>query len=448
MASFIRTCACLALLFAVFTASAEPSQEVAPPAPNILFIYIDDLGYEALNCYGGLDFSTPELDRMAAEGVRFSRAYASGVCTPSRVSMHTGLYSSRHQETGVLPVHLGTDRVVDFVKMPTFAQLLREVGYRTSVTGKWQLATLEIHPDHPRIAGFDAWCLWQIWKTNPSTGVGEKTTRYWNPTYNKNGDLMDDISHSFGPDVLVDFVIEQMTEATEAGEPFLIVHNELMPHFPMVQTPDDLAAVPQRPATLANMVQYMDKLVRRLLSAVEDLGIRDNTYVVFMADNGTDEPYFKNPLADQPGELAHTRHTQAGPVNGGKHTVTDGGTHVPLIIWGPDDVPQGEVKHALVDVVDLYPTFCDIAGVSIPKSYRLDGYSLLPLLHGKLREAREFVHGSSGRLGAVFDGRWRLKKSGELIDAKDLPIERPADEDTSEAQNARVRLEGIMSTLK
>ena len=273
----IRTIAYLTVSLLAVTASL--TAETSRP-PNILFIYIDDLGYEGLGSYGGLDFETPHLDTMAEQGLRFSRAYASGVCTPSRVSMHTGLYSTRHQQTGVLPVHRGTDKIVDFIQMPTYAQQLRNIGYRTALTGKWQLATLEQHPEHPKDSGFDSWCLWQIWRTNPETGIGEKTSRYWNPAFNQDGQLRDDISDRFGPDVLVDYIIEKMTEASEADEPFLIVHNEMLPHYPMVQTPDDKAASPQRPAELKNMVHYMDRLVKRLLDAVEDLGIRDNTYVL------------------------------------------------------------------------------------------------------------------------------------------------------------------------
>ena len=109
--------------------------------PNIIFIFADDIGYEALNCYGGLDFKTPHLDKMAAEGLRFQKMYTSPVCTPSRVSMHTGLYTFRHKHTTVLPVHLGSSQKVDFQEMPTYAQQLRQNGYATNVTGKWQLAT-------------------------------------------------------------------------------------------------------------------------------------------------------------------------------------------------------------------------------------------------------------------------------------------------------------------
>ncbi len=442
-----RTAILFATLFCFYsTWAAEPEGKAVKP--NILFIYVDDLGYEGVGSYGGLDFSTPNIDRMASEGVRFSRTYASGVCTPSRVSMHTGLYSTRHRQTGVLPVHKGTDKIVNFNKMATYAQLMRAAGYRTAVTGKWQLATLEIHPDHPRNAGFDSWCLWQIWKTNPETGKGEKTTRYWHPTFNLDGNVREDIADRFGPDVLVDYVIQKMKEATEANEPFLIVHNEMMPHFPMVKTPDDLAASPPRPADLTNMVHYMDKLVQRLLDAVDELGISDHTYVIFMADNGTEEVYFKNPQAGQEDEKPHTRHTTAGRVNGGKHTVTDAGTHVPMIWWGPDAIPQGAVCDDLVDVVDIFPTFCELGGAQIPETIPLDGNSIVPQIHGQPGKSHAFTHGVSSGKKAVFDGQWRLKGTGALVDARNLPLEPLADESLPEAQAARIRLQEIMESLQ
>jgi arylsulfatase A len=416
--------------------------------PNILLIYADDLGYETLGCYGGLDFATPHLDQMAADGIRFSRAYTSGVCTPSRVSMHSGLYPSQHRHMGVLPVHRGSRKLVDFQQMPTYAQQLRAQGYRTAVTGKWQLATLEIHPNHPRESGFDSWCLWQIWKTNPKSGRGEKTTRYWKPVFNHDGALRQDIAERFGPDVLVDYVVDQMRAAKTAGAPFLIVHNEMLPHWPVIQTPDDRAASPPRKASLSGMINYLDKLVKRLLDAVEELGIRNNTYVIFMGDNGTNEPNVANPKAGQPGERPHTRHTRAGRVDGGKNSVTDGGTHVPMIVWGPDVVPKGRVCDDLVDVVDLFPTFCEMGGAQIPTQLMLSGHSLLPQIHGQPGKSHAYIYGVTGSEAAVFDGQWRLKKSGVLIDARRLPRELRADESSPEAQAARNRLQAILNAHK
>lgn len=410
--------------------------------PNILLVFADDIGYEALNCYGGLDFKTPHLNAMAANGLRFTRAYTSPVCTPSRVSLHTGLYTTRHGHTGVLPVHLGTAKKVDFQTMPTFAQLLRAQGYATSTTGKWQLATLEAWPDHVRKAGFDSWCVWQIWRQ------GAKTLRHWNATFNHDGQVRVDIAERFGPDVLTEYVIDQMTAATQAGRPFLIVHNELLPHFPMIDTPDDRAL--GRAACLAHMIEYMDKLVGRLLTAIEKLGIRDKTYVFFMGDNGTQESYFKNPRMGQQNEKAHTRHTLAGPVNGGKNELCDAGAHVPLIVWGPSAVPAGELCDDLVDVVDLFPTFCGLAGTAIPASLTIDGRSIAPQIHGRLGIRRNWTHQGLGKDETLFDGVWRLfRNSGQLWDARALPAEPlvDRDNDSAEAKAARQRLRELFGTI-
>ncbi len=412
--------------------------------PNILLIFADDIGYEALNCYGGLDFETPRLNNMAEQGMRFSRAYTSPVCTPSRVSLHTGLYVNRHGHDRVLPVHLGTGKKVDFQKIPTFAQQIRANGYLTSVTGKWQLATLEKHPEHIRDAGFDSWCVWQIWKD------GQKTDRHWNPTFNQDGKIRDDIADRFGPDVLVDYVIEKMREAKAVDKPFLIVHNEMLPHWPVVETPDDRRL--NREPTLDHFIHYMDQLVGRLLDVVEALGIRDNTYVIFMGDNGTWEPDFVNPKAGQAGEGEHTRHTVAGEVNGGKNQLNDGGSHVPLIVWGPPSLPAGSVCQDLVDVVDLFPTFCELTDTKLDTSLAIDGRSIVRQLNGKQGIPRPWVHHAlSERLGGenLFDGKFRLfRKSGKIIDARELPTEKPADIDDPEAQVAKREMEKVFDKIQ
>ncbi len=416
-------------------------QITAAEKPNILMIYADDIGYEALNCYGGLDFATPNLNAMAAEGMQFNRAYASPVCTPSRVSLHTGLYTFRHSHLGVLPVHQGTRQKVDFQKMPTFAQQIRANGYATSVTGKWQLATLEVWPNHIRDAGFDSWCVWQIWRD------GKKTSRHWNPTLNEDGQVREDIDKRFGPDVLAEYVIEQMTEAQAANQPFLILHNEMLPHDPIVETPDDRRL--GRRAQLGNMINYMDRLVGQLLAAVTRLGIRENTYVVFMGDNGTHDVDFHNPKSGEPGQLKHTRHTLAGNVNGGKFQLNDAGTHVPLIVWGPPSIPAGKVCEDLIDVVDLFPTYCELTGTTIPESLSMDGRSIAPQIHGRAGTPRQWVHHAiAGKGENLFDGSWRLfRKNDQIWDARNLPAEPAAAPDDEEANAARVRLNQIFKNL-
>ncbi len=431
---------CFVIFLSVDSLFASAASAGSDNSPNILFIYADDIGYEALNCYGGLDFETPHLNRMAREGIRFSRAYASPVCTPSRVSLHTSLYVTRHGHVNVLPVHKGTDKKVDFQKMPTFAQLIRDSGYATSVTGKWQLATLEVWPDHIRDAGFDSWCVWQIWL------AGRKTERHWLPTFNEDGRIRDDIAGRFGPDVLADYVIEKMNEAKEEGKPFLILHNELLPHDPIVETPEDRML--GREASLGHMIHYMDLLVGRLLDAVTELGLRESTYVFFMGDNGTHEEDFENPKAGQENEFNHTRHTVLGNVNGGKHKLGDAGTHVPLLVWGPSPVVPGSVCDDLVDVVDLFPTFCELSQTVIPGSLAIDGRSIVPQIHGQPGKERAWVHHAIGEDENVFDGSWRLfRKSDELLDARSLPLEPVASKDDLDAKVAKAKLEAIFETI-
>ncbi len=416
----------------------------APTKPNILLIFADDIGYEALNSYGGLDFETPNLNRMAAQGMKFNRAYTSPVCTPSRVSLHTGLYSNRHKHYDVLPVANGTKQKVDFQKMPTFAQQLRMNGYLTSVTGKWQLATIQHHPTHIRDAGFDSWCVWQIWRD------GAKTDRHWNPTINHNGKIREDIAERFGPDVITDYVIQQMRDAKTANKPFLIVHNELLPHWPIVETPDDRKL--KRAASLPHFIHYMDKLVGKLLDEVETLGIRDNTYVIFMGDNGTWEPDFNNPKATEPGEKPHTRHSTAGPVNGGKFQLNDAGCHVPFLVWGPRTMPVGKSCDDLVDVVDLFPTFCELSGTKIPATITIDGRSLVPQINGKPGISRDWTHSALGKRHGgetLFDGQFRLfRNDGKLIDARALPLEKPADPNDPVAAAAKATLEAAFGKIQ
>ena len=415
--------------------------------PNIIFIYVDDMGYEALGSYGALNFSTPNLDKMAKEGLRFSRAYTSPYCTPSRVSMHTGLYARSHGYTGILPVHLGTKKFVDFKKMPTYAQQLRGAGYRTVLTGKWQLATLEEHPNHPTQAGYDNWCLWQIWKTNKNSSEGSKTTRYWKPCLNQNGIIRKDVAESYGPDVLVEYILEQMKLAKGANEPFLIMHNEMLPHWPLIPTPDDRKFSPPRKAHFANMVNYMDKLVGRLIHGIEVLGIKENTYVLFMADNGTEENIYTNPEAKKQGHKITTRLTINGPVNGGKSDLLDGGTHVPMIWWGSSDIAQDKVCEDLVDIVDIFPTICDIAKVNIPENLKLDGFSILPQVQGKEGKSHSFAFASITKKDSIFDGKWRLSSDGQLLDARALPLEKKANLNEPEAQAAKVRLTEVFKEL-
>lgn len=366
--------------------------------PNFLLILADDLGYEALNCYGGLDFETPHLDRLASEGMRFNHAYTSPVCTPSRMSLYTGTYASRHGYFSVLPVHKGTEKAVDFRSgFRTYAQLLRGAGYATSVTGKWQLATLEFHPDHCRDAGFDSWCVWQIWKD------GAKTTRYWDPCLNQDGRVRGDIADRYGPDVLFDYVVGRIEVARAEGRPFFIHHNMMLPHWPVIETPNERQSGEE--ASLAGMIRYMDQLCGKLVDAIDDMGLAEDTWIIFMGDNGTEA-------------FGEPRRTRDGVIEGGKRDLTDAGTHIPLIVRKKGTIEPGTVCDDLIDMADCFPTICELAGIDLPGEVPVDGISFAGrLLRGEASE-RQWVTGGYGRKMSVFDGEVRLT-SGAPVNAGD-----------------------------
>ncbi len=409
-------------------AKKKSVQKAGPNAPNILVLFADDLGYESLGCYGGKDFSTPNLDRLAKQGIRFRRAYTSPVCTPSRMSLYTGEYVTRHGYDHVLPVHVGTKQAVDFRRrFTTFPQVLRDAGYTTSVTGKWQLAALEFHPDHCRDAGFDSWCVWQIWRN------GAKTTRYWNPCFNHDGKIRAEISERFGPDVLADYVIEQMKSAVDQKRPFFIQHNMLLPHEPIIKTPAENAS--GQPASLGRMITYLDTICGRIIGAIEQMGIAENTYIIFMGDNGTDS--------------ATPRRTIAGLVKGGKRDLNDAGTHIPLIIRRPGTIKAGSIADDLIDMTDLFPTICELAGLHVPDNHAPDGVSFAGrLLQGK-PSLRTFVTGGISKHTSVFDGNWRLdSKQKTLIDSRNLPAEISLDDAPPEHQTEWTKLQKVLKEIQ
>ena len=387
----------------------------------------DDLGYEKLGCYGNVNKITPNLDRMAEQGTLFTRAYTSPVCTPSRMSIYTGSYAPRHKYTSVLPVHLGSNEFVDFNRWSTYAQLLKNEGYLTAVTGKWQLAALEFHPRHCMDAGFDSWFVWQIWHNN------EKTKRYWNTTYNHDGKIRTDIDSRFGPDVITEYVMSHMKRAQELNKPFCIQHNMVLPHVPIIQTPDDKNLT--REGSLDNMISYMDSQIGILLDSLHTLKLASNTIVLFVGDNGTDS--------------MEPRITESGIVTGGKTILNDGGTHVPLIAYWPGKVVSNKKVDDLIDFADIFPTFCELAGVTIPDNDSIDGISFLDPLLGRGEGGRKWITASYHDDFIVFNGKWRLHHiDNQLVDCRNLPIEKTVDINSEEAKKAFRELLPILDSLR
>ena len=402
--------------------------------PNIVLIMADDLGYECIGANGGTSYQTPVLDKLAATGVRFEHCYSQPLCTPSRVQIMTGIYNVRNYTAfGVL------DR-----KQTTFAHLLKKSGYATCIAGKWQLGR---QADAPQHFGFDQACLWQ--HTIPGAkGPHGTDSRFVNPQIDINGQTATLPEGSFGPDVCADFICDFM-EANK-DKPFFVYYPMILTHCPFAPVRDSADWDPKSNGSptykgdakyFGDMVTYMDKLVGRITAKLDALGVRDNTLILFVGDNGTDKP-----VVSSMGNLK---------VAGGKGKMTDAGTRVPLIASWPGTIANGLVTTDLVDFSDFLPTLCETAGATVPSTLQIDGQSFLPQLLGKEGNPRAWIYswyntggGPKGREW-VRNQRYKLYRTGKFYDIRnDVLEERPLKQLSPEAQKARTLFEGVLDTYK
>ena len=387
--------------------------------PNIVLIMADDLGYEALGAYGGSSYSTPVLDRLGRQGIRFDHAYSQPLCTNTRVQLMTGRYQHRYwQAFGIMP---------DAEK--TFGHLMQAAGYKTLIAGKWQLHSYD-PVDYPGAderrgtgmkgadAGFDEYLLWHAWHTE------DKGSRYADPTFDLHGRLIREKRAAYGPDIFVDYINDFVERNRDV--PFFVYYPMALTHGPFVPTPDspewqdESHRQEQNRAYFADMVAYMDKLVGRIVANLNRLGLRERTLVLFYADNGTHRA-ISSRLGDQ-------------VIQGGKGKTTDAGTRVPMIANWPGTVPAGLVSKDLIDSVDFYPTFAELAGYRIPAGPVIDGVSFADRLLGRDANARHwiFVHfeprpgwdkDKYSALTFVRNQRYKLYDDGRFYDVQSDVLE-------------------------
>jgi arylsulfatase A len=224
------------LLCSAFTASAQApsSDESAGSAPpNILFILADDLGLEGVSSYGGALVETPNIDRLADEGMTFTHMFVNPYCTPTRSELLTGRYPfATNTLFPIWDYERHKNDVLD-VAQPSFARQLKQAGYRTAIAGKWQLSFLS-KQDWVHDFGFDTYQFWQLMDAD-----NQRTTRYHNPYYRRDGEVIhDEIKDRYGPDVTMDFLTDFMRRSRDEGRPFLAYYTALLPHYPWVPTPD------------------------------------------------------------------------------------------------------------------------------------------------------------------------------------------------------------------
>ncbi len=375
--------------------------------PNVLLIFADDVGREVLGCYGGTSYATPSIDALAGGGVRFTHGYAMPVCHPSRLCLMTGRYPSRLGNPG-----WGTFPKAEEER--TIAHVLKDAGYATAVAGKWQLALLKEDPEHPKRLGFDESCLFG-WHEGP---------RYYAPLLWQNGSIRQDVADRYGPDVYCDFLIDFMGRHKE--QPFFAYYPMALCH----DVTDDLdEPVPfglgkGRYDSYAEMVAAMDQRVGRLIAALEDGGLSENTLVLFITDNGTPrksiirvegEGLVREPVRSKLGGLE---------VPGGKGDTTDWGTRVPWIAKWPGVVEAGCVVDDMVDLTDLLPTLAELAEADPPRDVTLDGRSFSDVLKGSAPGERKWVYAERKNRRSVRDKRYRLYADGTFYDAEADPFEK------------------------
>ncbi len=380
------------------------SEALAERRPNLLFILADDLGCETLGCYGGNSYSTPQLDRLAAEGMRFEHCYSMPVCHPTRVCFLTGRYPFRLDDPG-----WGTFPVA--AESQTLAVMLRQSGYRTAVAGKWQLAMLGEDLDHPHRLGFEDYCLFG-WHEGP---------RYYRPLIWQNGHRREDVADRYGPDVYCDFLIDFISRNRD--RPWFAFYSMALCHD---VTNDLEAPVPYGPRgrwdSYREMVEGMDDRVGRLMAAIDRLGLGDDTIVMFTGDNGTPKASFIRVDGDQLIREPVTSMLGNRPVRGGKGNLTDDGTRVPLIVRWPGRVAAATETDALIDFSDFLPTFAELAQAPRPRDVPLDGHSFAEVLTGGSAR-RAWAYAERRDDAWVRTSRYKLYRHGRFFDLEQDPRE-------------------------
>lgn len=400
---------------------------IAADQPNIVLIMADDIGYECFGSYGSKQYDTPNLDRMAKQGIRFTHCYSQPLCTPSRVKLMTGLSNVRNYSAFSV---LNRDQ-------KTFAHFLRDAGYRTAVAGKWQLYGAEHYDPRfrakgslPAEAGFDRWCLWQVEK---------KGKRYWGPLLNVDGESKQYGRDAFGPDVVCDYLIDFMAEKSD--KPFFVYYPMILVHNPFVPTPHSADRnSTKKQQNYEDMVAYMDEIIGRLVKKTESLGIADNTLFLFVGDNGTGRA-----IVSQLGETT---------IHGGKGAMTDAGTRAAMIGYWPDTIPKASVSDDLVDFSDFTPTLLEVAGAKKPANF--DGRSFFPQLRGQAGQPRDSIYlyycprpEKTKPIRFARDQRWKLYGDGQFYDVAADPQEKKlvSASPGSEAANAQHRLNSALNSM-
>jgi arylsulfatase A-like enzyme len=355
----------------VFPVLAFPQEK-----PNIVFILADDLGYADLSCYGAKEIKTPNLDKMASEGVRFTDFYAPAcVCTPSRASLMTGCYPKRvGLHVAVLPPNTHSGLNSDEI---TIAEMLKSEGYITGCIGKWHLGAL---PEvMPKAQGFD----YYYGMPGPNHGISDLF---------RNDTLLKTNSEIKYDQIILNYTQEAISFIRKNKEkPFFLYLAHSAIHVPLFASKEFRRHEGEN-GLYRDMTEELDWSCGEILKELKDAGILANTIVIFTSDNG-------------PSGVA------AQPLHGGKGSTWEAGFREPLIVRWPEQIPAGSVCHEIATMMDFLPTFAHITGAKMPFDRIIDGKDMFPLMtHKNAKSSYSFLcyYGRDGELAAIRKGKWKL----------------------------------------
>ena len=374
---FLKAATLGAASVALYGCADTPDGSAVHRRPNIVFIMADDLGYGDLGCYGQKLIKTPNIDRMASEGMRFTQCYAgAAVCAPSRSVLMTGQHTghTRIRENKCRVGGVGDEITGNRGRLPlepediTVAEVLKQAGYVTGITGKWGLGDPNT-TGIPTRQGFDQWYGY----LNQNHAVFYYTDYLWHNekkvTLEGNTDgKQTQYTHDLFTEFALDFI------RTHRDNPFLLYVPYTIPHFnievPSTQ-PYTNEPWPEKARIFAAMITRMDRDVGRILELLKQLVIDDNTIVFFCSDNGT-------------AGGAGYDFNSAGPLRGGKGSLEEGGIRTPMVVRWPGKVPAGTISDTAWYFADVMPTLAELAAVRPPEN--IDGVSILPTLLGKRQD--------------------------------------------------------------
>ena len=395
---------------------AVPSFAADAITPNIVFILADDLGIGNVGCYGSDNYQTPNIDKLAGTGIRYSHAYTAALCGPSRAMIMSGRYAFRNGSTNQdACMRMNPSELL-------LPKMFKSAGYATAMVGKYgQL------PGEPDEVGFDDTLRFNgsgvYWNKKASKPEPYRVNRKDRELTDK--EYMPDLMH----DQAMSFIRKNKTK------PFFLYYSMVHVHGEIQPTPD---SAPDSKDLFGDNVLYMDKLVGKLVAELEILKLRNNTLIIFMGDNGTGKG--QDPLSTIGGRN----------LSGVKGTMLECGGLVPFIANWPGKTPGGKVSADLIDSTDLLATFTELSGGKLPENTIFDGHSFAPQLRGEVGKPRDWVFNQLARMWYVRDAQWKLNERGELFDMTGAPFTEspiPADSEDTVAKAARTRLAAVLTEL-